>query len=870
MRYTFGDCEFDTQLYTLHRTGQPLLRLRPKVFQVLLYLLEARGRVVSKDELCQQLWPNQFISDTVLERTISAVRQAVGDSGRAQQVILTLHGHGYRFVAPVVMSGEPPEHNVVFPAPAPTPEPPECIPTAAGVPCPTCQTVSPIEAAFCATCGAQLRHPCSRCGRDVPPPATFCTACGQALPTAPARGSHSVWATGERKLVTSLCCALADPATLQTRLGIDTLHNQMLLLYEVVQRVVSQYGGMLQSIAHERFLAVFGAPMAQEEHAWQAIMAALEIQRQVALLPESVLPAAEALQVCFGLHTGLVVVGGFGTTPETVPTVVGEIVAIATALQEYAEPGAIVCSEATARLVQGIMQMQAVGTVTVPGQATAISIYHILGRARDRTPRAQQVERALHPFVGRTQELATLQALWTQAQAGRGHVVGLVGEPGIGKSRLLHEFRQRLQEQRALYLAGRCFSYGQMVPYFSMIDLLRQNCGMTDTDPPATLSAKIYRGLKEIGMEPAEWAPYLLHLLGLAAETEATASLTPQILKGRIMETFLHMWLHSGQRAPVLLMLEDLHWIDTSSEECLAALVERLMAMPALLLVTYRPGYRLPWLDRSYVTQLALSRLTAADSLQMVQTALHTAQVPAPLTRQLLQKADGNPFFLEELVQTVVEQDSQATLLTAPDTVQAVLVARIDRLPPQAKGLLQAAAVVGRDIWVSLLQALVPLPEAEFHESLRHLQHVELLHETAFFPEPIYTFHHPLTQEVTYQSLLATTRQQLHAQTAQLLTERFPHLVEQQPELLAHHYTAAGLNSQAVVYWQCASHRALRRAAHAEAIAHLTQGLEVLKALPETPERREHELTLQLLLSAAGVKRPRTMTLEKPLGESSQ
>jgi predicted ATPase len=488
-------------------------------------------------------------------------------------------------------------------------------------------------------------------------------------------------------------------------------------------------------------------------------------------------------------------------------------------------------------------------------------MYHILGRARERTPRAQQVERAVHPFVGRTQELATLQALWTQAQAGRGHVVGLVGESGIGKSRLLHEFRQSLQEQRALYLAGRCFSYGQTVPYFSMIDLLRQNCGMADTDPPATLIAKVHRGLQELGMVPEEWAPYLLHLLGIADETEATASLTPQTLKGRIMETFLHMWLHSGQRAPVLLALEDLHWIDASSEECLTALVERLVAMPALLLVTYRPGYRLPWLERSYVTQLALSRLTVADSLQMVQSALQAAQVPAPLMHQLLHKADGNPFFLEELVRTVIEQGSQATLLTTPDTVQAVLAARIDRLPAQAKRLLQAAAVVGRDIWLPLLQALVPLPEAEFQEHLRYLQQIELLHETAFFPEPIYTFHHVLTQEVAYQSLLTTTRQQLHAQTAQLLAERFPHLVEQQPELLAHHYTAAGLSHQALAYWQRAGRRALRRAAHAEAIAHLTQGLEVLKTLPETPERHEHEVTLQLFLSAAGVKRPRTITI---------
>lgn len=315
----------------------------------------------------------------------------------------------------------------------------------------------------------------------------------------------------------------------------------------------------------------------------------------------------------------------------------------------------------------------------------------------------------------------------------------------------------------------------------------------------------------------------------------------------------MQMSLNSSRQRPLVLEVEDLHWIDATSEEWLTALVERLWGVPILVLVTYRSGYRPPWLDKSYATQLALPRLTPRDSLEVVQTVLPTGQIPESLAQAILAKADGNPFFLEELARTVVEQGDRRLPMAVPDTIHTVLAARIDRLPPAEKRLLQAAAVIGKDIALPLLQGLAGLPEEELRRGLRYLQAAEFFYETRLVPEPTYTFKHILTQEVAYQSLLQSTREQYHRQIAQVVEERFPEIAATQPEWLAHHYTEAGLIAQAIPYWRQAAQRAIERSAYVEAISHLTRGLELLKSLPNTPERIPHELDLQTALGLASM-----------------
>jgi predicted ATPase/class 3 adenylate cyclase len=669
-----------------------------------------------------------------------------------------------------------------------------------------------------------------------------------------------------------------------TRIDLDALHSLLLALHALAQDVVRQYGGRLHPVMGERLMAMFGVPVAHEDDARRAVRVALELRWRLSARQERLGTAPGApLALHMGLHTGLVVVGGMrnGDDADTAAAVVGDVVSLATALQERAEPGTILCSDATARLIQGTVRLEALGSLQVPGQPVPVETYTVLGRSSQRSPVERYRGRVLSPFVGREREMTTLHALLAQVEAGRGQVVGVVGEPGLGKSRLIYEFRRSLGRRRLTYRAGRCLSYGTTTPYLPVLDLLRHHCGITDIDGPESITAKMSRSLQEVDMVPETWAPVLLHLLGLQEGTNALAALSPEVRKARTLTALTQICLQGSRQRPLILEIEDLHWIDASSDECLTALIERMAGTPLMVLVTYRPGYRPAWIDKSYVTQVALQPLTSQDSLRVVQAVIPTAAFAAPLVPQLLTKADGNPFFLEELARTVAEQGTDTPAHTVPDTVQAVLLARIDRLPTTAKHLLHAAAVIGKDVALPLLQAVTDVPEEAMHRDLGHLQAAEFLYETYAPTIPTYTFKHALTQEVTYQSLVRRARQQYHERIAQML-EAQPEVTETQPELLAQHYMGAERDIQAIPYWQRAGQRAVERSAHVEAISHFAQGIELLKKLPVTPERIQQELALQLamgvpLLMIKGHTAPeveqaytRAYELAQHLGETPQ
>jgi len=901
MIYRFADCVLYTQLYTLHRAGQST-RLAPKVFEVLCYLIAHRDRVISKQELCDQVWEGLAISDATLESCLRIVRMSVGDSGQAQRIIQTQRGHGYRFVADIELPPLPDD----TPTPSIPPDPalpPSMLrlPMLPVVrPCAACQHTNQEDATFCAACGMRLRQPCAHCGQDILLPAAFCTVCGQPLvvPSPPAPVAPSAAALeppqtavtppgqggfgAERKLVTVLCCTVANTAVGGARFDLDTLYSVMQEVHDLARDVVRPYGGRLYPEIGDRLLIMFGVPAAHEDDARRAVRVAFELRRRLQVHQER-LGTGYGVPLAFrmGLHTGLVVVGGMRDDAE-LSSVVGDVVSAAMVLQEQAAPGQILCSNTTARLVQGTVRLEAIEPVQLPGQPTPVTTYAILGSRNRRAPGGQRWRRVLSPFVGREHELGTLHALLAQVEAGRGQVVGVVGEPGIGKSRLLYEFRHSLEGKRLTYLTGQCLSYGSTTPYLPVLDMLRHNCGITDTDRPEDITAKIHRGLRETDMASEEWAPVLLPFLGVQEETNQSAALSPEARKARTLTAVTQMCLNGSRPQPLILEMEDLHWIDASSDDCLTALVERMAGAALLVLVTYRPGYRPTWVDKSYATQVSLQPLTQPDSLRVVQAVLPTAVQTASLVPQLLAKAEGNPFFLEELARTVAEQGADAPSPTVPDTVQAVLTARIDRLPATAKRLLQAAAVIGKDVALPLLQAVTEVPDEVIYYDLKSLQTAEFLYETYALTAPVYTFKHVLTQEVTYQSLVRHAQQRYHARIAQVLEAQFPEVVEMQPELLAQHYTEAGLAEQAIPYWQRAGQRAIERSANSEAVSHFTKGLEVLQGLPESPERVQHELALHMALGAPlwtlkGHAAPeveqvynRTLKLCQQVGDTSQ
>lgn len=594
---------------------------------------------------------------------------------------------------------------------------------------------------FCANCGTRVLATCPSCGGNVRLPATFCHLCGQHLGEAtggepgPLASPPALTATrpaavteGEHKHITALCCTLASAAASPGE--IERLHDQLHALYELAAPEVQRYEGTIEPMAGHSLTALFGVPVAHEDHARRAVLAALGLRRRVAEQQAALgRTADETLTLSMGIHTGLVVVSRLTADPRRPLTVIGTTPDLAQQLARRAEAGTILLSEPTARSVQGMVRMEAIGSVPVgepPISLSAYQLHHLIPRS---TTLATRLQRAHSRFVGREEELAILHRRLEQVQQGRGQMVGIVGEPGIGKSRLLYEFRRKLKAQDVTYLEGCCQSYGRAVPYLPLADLLRDVCGCTDRDGTDALAAKLRASLEELGIEPEGATPYLLHLLGVTEDPDPLTALTPPAIKARTFEALHRLLLHSASQRPLILALEDLHWIDAASSDYLAALVERLAGAPLLLVATARPGYRPPWVDRSYVTQIALQPLAIHHSRRLLRAMVRRTRLAASLAQQVLAKAEGNPFFLEELARTVVDGEAGTAPLAIPDTVQDVLMARLDRLLPEEKRLLQAAAVIGQDIPVPLWEAVAELPEAVLHRHLTHLQAAEFLYE---------------------------------------------------------------------------------------------------------------------------------------------
>jgi class 3 adenylate cyclase/tetratricopeptide (TPR) repeat protein len=843
---------------------------------VLCYLLEHRDRVVSKQELCAQVWQGYAISDAALESCLRTVRTNVGDSGQTQRIIQTQRGYGYRFVADLERLPEAMAPSALPPPAAPSPR---TVPSVSSnvQPCAACHYTNPAEATFCAACGMRLRQRCPHCGQTLFLPSAFCTACEQSgiASSSPATGAGTSQSLvlpssavtppdqrgvgAERKLVTVLCCTIARTGAAVARVDLETLYSMMQELHTLAHAVVRPYEGRLQAALGDRLLLVFGVPDAHEDDARRAVHVALELQRRLQVHQESLgMVSSAVLTLRIGLHTGVMVVAGRQDGAAFSP-VVGDVVSVAMALQEQAAPGQILCSDATARLLQRTVRLAAAEPVELPGQPTPVTTYAVLRHRGRRAPGWERWGRVLSPFVGRERECTTLHALLAQVEAGRGQVVGIVGEPGIGKSRLLYEFRQSLEGKRLTYLTGRCLSYGSTTPYLPVLEILRHNCGILESDRPEDITAKVHRALQEVDMAPAAWTLVLLHLLGVQEEPDAFAALSPEARKARTVAAGLQMCLHGSRRQPLILEMEDLHWIDASSDECLTALVERMAGAAILVLVTYRPGYRSTWVDKSYATQVSLQPLTPPDSARLVQAVLPAAVQAAPLVPRLLAKAEGNPFFLEELARTVVEQGAEAPSSTVPDTVQAVLAARMDRLPASAKHLLQAAAVMGMEIPLPLLQAIAELPEAALHRGLTHLQATEFLYETRLFPETAYTFKHALTQQVAYETLLQERRRALHARivtamevlAGDRMAEGASWRSPDQVERLAHHALRGEVWDKALTYGRQAGEKALARSAHREAVGYFEQALSALSQLPKQRATCEQAIDLRLALRTA-------------------
>ncbi len=822
MRYHFGAYTLDTSRWELRRTGT-LIKLRPKVFDVLLYLIAHRDRVIPRQELLDHLWSREFVSDTTLNSCIQEARQAVGDTGQAQRLIQTLHGRGYRFVGAVEEASEPPPAGTMRASPAP----PHALTEGAALSRQASSAVSALEES-----GHAIEHSSGLLAQ---------------VHTSMESGSTSPdIMDGERKPVTILCCALADAKGLAAHVGAEAMYRLMQGFFALAQRVVQHYAGTLTQRLSDGVVILFGAPVAHEDHARRAVLAALALQRLVREAPALRAPLHGAsLSTTIGLHSGLVIVGPLGGDVHTLYAALDETTEVAGRLQRLAGPDIILMSEATRRLVQEEVRVEAYEALDMAEVPRPLTIYKVCEVVVRRAGVVGRGGRLLSPFVGRARELAFLRALLAQVEAGQGQVVGIVGEPGLGKSRLLYEFARTLRETPLAYLEGHCLPYDQTTPYGPVLGILRQLCGMADGDDAETLTAKLRRSLDEAGLTPDADAPYLLALLGLPEGAASLAGVSPEVRKARTLAILRHLSLHSDEGRPRVIAVENVHWIDPTSEEYLAHLADSLSGAKLLLVATYRPAYRPPWLDKSYATQLALPRLLPQDSRVVVRSVLPATADPAPWEQAIVDMAAGNPFFLEELAWAVQEDGMAQPTGTIPDTVHAVIAARIDRLRPTDKRLLQIAAVIGHEVPLHLLQVVAELPDDSLQRALAHLQAGEFLYETRRFPDLAYAFKHALTHEVAYNSLLQERQRTLHAHIVEALEELSADRLAEQVERLAHHAWQGELWEKAVAYLRQSAAKAIESSANREALAHFERVLAALQHLPQSRARLEQAVDVR-------------------------
>jgi tetratricopeptide (TPR) repeat protein len=509
-----------------------------------------------------------------------------------------------------------------------------------------------------------------------------------------------------------------------------------------------------------------------------------------------------------------------------------------------AEPGDILISEATARLVRTEARLLPAGALAVKGKSEPVTAYKVLGPAPRRSALERAGERAFGRFVGRERELRMLGEVLSGAQQCRGRLVHIVGEAGAGKSRLLYEFRRTLGGLDVTVLEGRCRSYGSALPYLPIIDLVRAHCGVADADTPEVVGDKVRATLAGLGLDAEARAPFVLQLLGIKEGAAAVHSISPEEAKAGTIETVMEMLRAASRRRPLVIVLEDLHWIDPPSEELLGALVNGLAHASIVLMLTSRPDYRPQWLPPACSTEIALQRLSDEDSLSVVHSMLARAQVAESMVRLILDKADGNPLFLEELTRAVTEA-GVAGALAVPDTLHGVLMARIDRLPELQKRLLQTAAVLGREFPLRLLDAVWDGPgPAAAH--LAELARQEFVHEQPLAEEPSYAFNHALTQDVAYESLLTASREGFHAAAAHALEALYAGRLEQVYDRLAYHYARTPDAARAVEYLIRVAERAGRAYANAEALVALEEAhTHAARLDPATAERVRLDLVLR-------------------------
>jgi len=717
------------------------------------------------------------------------------------------------------------------------------------------------------------------CGFSNEPGIKFCGGCGAPLGPAPATPTAKFASPdaytpkhlaekiltskaaleGERKQVTVLFADLKGSMELLADRDPEEARRLLDPVLERMMEAVHRYEGTVNQVMGDGIMALFGAPLAHEDHAVRACYAALRMQESVKQYADEVRRShAAVVKIRVGLNSGEVVVRAIGSDLHMDYTAVGQTTHLAARMEQLADPGAIVITPDTLALAEGYVEVKSLGPVPVKGLAEPVEVYEVTGAGPARTRLQAAARRGLTRFVGRDAELEQLRRAQGLADEGHGQVAAIVGEAGVGKSRLVYEFSHSHRLHSWLVLEGASVSYGKATSYLPVINLLKGYFKIQNRDDLREIREKVTGKLLTLDRALEPTLPALLALLDVPVDDAAWRTLDPRQHRQQTLDAVKRLLLREAREQPLLLIFEDLHWIDSETQALLDGLVDSLGSIRLLLLVDYRPEYQHAWGSKTSYSQMRLDALPAESAGVLLDALLGDDPGLAPL-KQLLVKR-GNPFFLEETVRTLVEtkalvgdrgqyrltQPVQA--IQVPPTVQAMLAARIDRLPPEEKRLLQVAAVIGKEVPFALLQAIADLPDEALRRGLDHLQSAEFLYETGLYPDLAYAFKHALTHEVTYGGLLQERRRELHARVVEAIEALHRDRLGGEIERLAHHAVRGELREKAVHYLRQAGLKAAARSALPDARVWFEQALGVLAAVPESPSTLEQAFETRLEL----------------------
>jgi class 3 adenylate cyclase/tetratricopeptide (TPR) repeat protein len=663
---------------------------------------------------------------------------------------------------------------------------------------------------------------------------------------------------GERKQVTVLFADLKGSMELLAERDPEEARRILDPVLERMMQAVHRYEGTVNQVMGDGIMALFGAPLAHEDHAVRACYAALEMQRAVRQYSER-MRVTEGLetQIRVGINSGEVVVRAIGNDLHMDYSAIGQTTHLAARMEQLAPPGSTRLTIDTLRLAEGYVQVQALGSVPVKGLPSPVEIFELLGASAARTRMQAIAARGLTRFVGRNSELAVLEEALERARKGDGRLVAVVGDPGVGKSRLLWEITHSHRSQGCLVLEAGSVSYGKATSWRPVIDLLKTYFGVEDRDDARRITEKVTGRLLSLdrALEPA--LPAMLALLDVPVDDAAWQLLDPPQRRLRILDGCRRLLLREARVQPLLVVFEDLHWIDTETQAFLDALVEALPGARIVMLVNYRPEYRNGWVERECYTQLRLEPLAAENADELLSGLLGTDAHLQPLRELLIARTEGNPLFIEESVRTLVEIGAltgergayrmarELASIQVPGSVQAVLASRIDRLDGEDKALLQMAAAIGKDVPQPLLLAIAGLAEQDLMRRLARLQAAEFLYEASLFPDPEYTFKHALTHEVAYGSLLQEQRRSLHGRIVDAIEATYPGRLDEHVERLAQHASRGELWPRAATLLNQAAEKAASRSANREAVALFEQALSALDHLPREREVIERQIDLR-------------------------